>query len=711
MFLFFTKPKTFQDYLILIIKIGLGLVLFLPLVVSADFYFPFIVPRNLFFRLIIDIIFVVYFYLCLVDKQWRPKFNKGFILLLLFILSLTISSLLGGDFSVSFWSNFERMDGLLNWYHILMYVVVLLGIIHHKKEWLGILKTSLIAAWLIALLAVGQRLGIDIFNPSTGGARLTATLGNAAYLASYMFLHIVLVLYLWIVNKLSKVQLWPKFIYLVSMIVFIAVLIGTETRGAFLGLLLFIFLLCLFYLYFERKHKNKSYYIVLILLLAGALFVGLLFQQKEARWIQSVSLFNKVANISLTDTTAQSRLTIWRNSMRGIKDKPIFGWGEENFHYVFNQYFPVEIFRDSGSEVWFDRPHNILVQHLVHGGILGLGLYLSIFIYLIYFLYRRYRQTGNWQLNFLWIAFLLSFLFHDIFIFDSLNTNIILYLFLAFLFQRHYQNSKVHSLNFANKQSKKIPAGIIGLVLLFVFTSTFFAKPLVSNLLLVDSMEDMSRANTSAKLDKALQTWQRSFDLTRVGDKEKVQNLYRFALQIARNPQIPVEEREKIVGLTQDALELMLERYPLDVRNSEFAANFYYDFGFLDPTFLDKSIGLFEKLHRLAPQRPEIYLSLTNAYLAQGDLPSAQTLAQEFADLVPWNTVAHWNLFKVSLLADDLEQMIESLDQIKALNLADTNKAFGFSSEEHQQLQEVIVQAQANDKTEIADLLSQYLEE
>jgi O-antigen ligase len=711
MFLFFTKPKTFHDYLILIIKIGLGLVLFLPLVVSPDFYFPFIVPRNLFFRLIIDIIFILYFYLCLVDKQWRPKFNKGFIFLILFILSLTISSLLGGDFLVSFWSNFERMDGLLNWYHILMYVVVLLGVIRHKKEWLGIFKTSLIAAWLIALLALGQRLGINMLNPSTGGARLTSTLGNAAYLASYMFLNIVLVLYLWFVNKLSKSTLWPRMIYFISAIVFTAVLIGTETRGAFLGLLLFIFLFCLFYLYFERKNRNKSYYAILILILAGVLFVGLLFQQKQAPWVQNVSLFNKVANLSLTDTTAQSRLTIWRNSMQGVQEKPIFGWGEENFHYVFNQYFPVEIFHDSGSEVWFDRPHNILVQHLVQGGILGLALYLSIFIYLISFLYRRYRQSGQWQLNFLWIAFLLSFLFHDLFIFDSLNTNIVLYLFLAFLFQRHYQNSKVHSLNFAGKQTKKILAGLIAIILLFVFLSTFFAKPLVSNLLLVDSIEGMSRANTSAKLDKALDTWQKSFGLTRLGDKEKVQNLYRFSLQIARNPQIPVEEREKIIALTQDALELMASRYPLDVRNNEFVANFYYDFGFLDPTFLDKSIGLFEKLHRLAPQRPEIFLSLTNAYLAQGDLDSAQALAQEFADLMPWTAVSHWNLFKVNLVSDNTDQLAQSLDRIKALNMADINKEFMFSPEEYQQLQDVIVQAQTNDKTEVADILSQYLAE
>ena len=67
-------------HLVTAIKIGLALILFTPLILLQNFYFPFIVPRNLFFRLIIDIVFSLCLYLSIVDINFRPRFNKGFIL-------------------------------------------------------------------------------------------------------------------------------------------------------------------------------------------------------------------------------------------------------------------------------------------------------------------------------------------------------------------------------------------------------------------------------------------------------------------------------------------------------------------------------------------------------------------------------------------------------------------------------------------------------
>ena len=60
------------------IKIGIFLTLFLPLVMHSHFFFPFIVVKNVLFRIVVEIIFVAYLLLAHLDPHYRPKFNNSF---------------------------------------------------------------------------------------------------------------------------------------------------------------------------------------------------------------------------------------------------------------------------------------------------------------------------------------------------------------------------------------------------------------------------------------------------------------------------------------------------------------------------------------------------------------------------------------------------------------------------------------------------------
>ena len=429
------KEKNKDFYIMSIIRIGLILILFLPLLFIDSTYFPFVTTRNLVFRLIISIIFPLYLYLFFKDKKYWPKFNKGFIFIFLFIISLTISSLLGSNFSFSFWSNFERMDGLISWYFLFLYIFVLLGFLNYKKEINKLFNFSIFSAILVSLFSLLQQL--DVFNNSNLFG-LGGILGNSAYLGSYMFIHIVLVLYLFFKKSINKGNIGFIIYYIFTFILFLYTLIISQNRGSFLGFLLFIFLLGIFYLWFNRKNRKYFYYFILSFFILSFLFIGLLTNQKDNNWVKKVTIFSRLTNISLDDITTQSRLVIWRNSLLGLKEKPFLGWGEENFVYVFNKYFPEEIYHDSNSEIWFDRPHNIFILYLVQGGIVGFFLYLCIFFYLFYFLFKKYLlkkdENNNWFFSFFWISFLISFMFHNLFIFNNINTNIVFYLILAYLF-------------------------------------------------------------------------------------------------------------------------------------------------------------------------------------------------------------------------------------------------------------------------------------
>jgi O-antigen ligase len=724
---FFSQPKSFSDYLRLIIKLGLALILFLPLVTSASFYFPFIVPRNILFRLILNIILVLYLYLIVRNRQWLPKFNKGVVIFFLFIVSLTISSLLGGNFSFSFWSNFERMDGLLNWYYLLIYVFVLLGTLRQPEEWKNFFRISLVAAWLISLYGLAQKFGLSekfsFIMPSSGESRIASTFGNAAYVGSYMFLHFTVALYLLLINFLK-----PKFFsvgnifYALSLILFAYLLITTQTRGAFLGLLVFLFLLLAFYLVFKRKQRTSFYYLFLSLLVLSLLSLGLLFTQKNNSWVRSNPLLGKLTNISLTDTTVESRLAIWQNSLQGVKDKPILGWGEENFQYVFNKYFPVKIYHDVGSEVWFDRPHNILVQHLVQGGILGLGLYLGVFVYLIIALLKKYKKDNQWFFGFFWIAFIGGFLFQDLFIFDSLNTNVILYLLLAFLFRVGIKSETPPKIktNFGNYKEY---LSWLFIILLAGYSSwIFFYRPMKSSQLLIKSFQGAIALNNSSSLNTQTKTafiekvsqqvindWEKSKDLSFLGDKEKGEILLRIFETLVRHPAVTPADKNKVFSLTQDYLEKLSRQYPHDIRINMFLSYLYGLMSEMDVSFALKNIDLLESLKAWAPQRPDIYTQLSRAYLLNNNLALSKAAAQQAVVLLPQVKFVYWNLAALNLIEGDAVSLKNNLGIIKNLN--QQKLAVDFTTEDYQQLQVFREQAINNKQIEIEELLKSYLPE
>lgn len=684
------RLQNFDDYLHLFIKLGLVLALFAPLVAPVfsqqlenyNYYFPFIVPRNLYWRLLVEIILASYLFLTLHHKVPKPKLNKAYTFFILFVIALFIASLFGSNFTFSFWSNFERMDGLVNWLHLLAYVFVLAAYLgNYKKSWQSLMQVSLVVAGLVSLHALGQKLGLSWLIASSGDSRLTATLGNAAYVGSYLFLHLVILSYLFIQNVRSN-KLWSlsSWFYALSTILFIYVLVATQTRGPFLALVFFIFFIALSYLWFQRQQRHRFYYVVAGLLLAMVLFISLLFTQKQSSWVKAVPLFQKISSISLTDTTTQSRLLIWGQSLKAAKEKPIFGWGEENFMYAFNKYFPPQLYHGAGSETWFDRPHNILVQHLIHGGLLAVSLYLAIFIYLIILLYKNYKKDHDWLINFLWIGFLISFLLQDLFIFDNLSVSVTFYLLLAFLIATLPSSSggfwsKTGNL-FASLRFKKNHYKFLSLLLLLVFCwsiKEMIYQPWLSNKILVRALRNSYVAQTPEDFVKVQADWEHSVSLTSLGDKEKVEVLLQIFQSVLKNKQASNEDRQNFFVLLSNNFEDIADKYPNDVRFNMILSSFYNNLAKVDPSFLQENTTLLERLQAYAPSRPDIKIFLTENYLQVGRSEDALAVAIAAKDLVPEVKEVYWNLAYVYSQEKNVFDLKLILEKIIALNRQSSN--------------------------------------
>ena len=175
-----------MSWLLTIIKTGLFASLFMPLIVSGTFIFPYIFPKQILFQIVVEIIFALYLFLALREPTYRPRSSWLFKAILIYFVVMVLSSVFGVNTYHSFWSNYERMAGLVSLFHYLGFLFVAVNVFKRKENWHTFFDCSVIASVLEALFGFAQMLGIFA---SSGGVRIDGTIGNASFLAGYLLIN------------------------------------------------------------------------------------------------------------------------------------------------------------------------------------------------------------------------------------------------------------------------------------------------------------------------------------------------------------------------------------------------------------------------------------------------------------------------------------------------------------------------------------------
>jgi hypothetical protein len=123
-------------------------------------------------------------------------------------------------------------------------------------------------------------------------------------------------------------------------------------------------------------------------------------------------------------------------ALKGFKEKPLLGWGQEGFNYVFNKYYDPGMY---GQESWFDRAHNAPLDFLVASGLLGFLSYLSLFVLAIYLLWFK-RNDFDITERAILSGLLIGYLFQALFVFDNLVSYIMFFTTLAYIHSRLTEN-------------------------------------------------------------------------------------------------------------------------------------------------------------------------------------------------------------------------------------------------------------------------------
>ena len=396
-----------------------------PLLVSGKFFFPFITPKTLFFRTIIEIGLFFYLILIIKNPEYRPRFSKIGWACLVFILVITLAGLLGVNPARSFWSTAERGEGLLTIFHLFAFFIMVSSIFKTRKDWLRLFDLSVVVTFLVSLYALGQKLDLSFFFLH-GASRLSATIGNPSFLAAYLLFGIFLSLFLFFQKKDIRWRIFYAAVFIFELFI----LFDTRTRGAILALLGGFFLLAVLNILFSPERKMKLAAGVFILLLIASL--ALVWSSKDQAWVQNNSTLNRLVSISSADATTQSRLLVWQTSWQAWQEKFWLGYGYENYNIAFNKYYNPAIY--SFDKSFFDRAHNIIFEMGTTSGLIGLLSYLSIFVIAILALFKKFFQNRKvFRVNLILITALAVYFVQNIFVFDTLSSYLMFFLILSYI--------------------------------------------------------------------------------------------------------------------------------------------------------------------------------------------------------------------------------------------------------------------------------------
>lgn len=567
---------------------------------------------------------------------FKARMTPITIAVLLFFLSFTISTFAGVDWYKSFWDNHERMLGLFTILHYILYYIIVTSVIREWRDWRWLLRLFLFAGEIVVFIALLQEFNRDLLL-NQGGSRVSATLGNAIYLGGYgMFLFFISWLLWW-----KESSRWWRIHGAIGCIFGIAGIFFSGTRGALLGWIAGVGMLSLMYLITLKDHKRVRQGIVAVWSV-GIIILAVLFAFRHTPAVQKIPAVGGLLNLSLSKGTASTRLIAWGIAIDGWKERPIFGWGPNNYFLTFNKYYRPESLRHGWGETWFDNAHNILLNTLTVQGIVGIFTYLGMFAIALIMLYRSYRQERiDAHLLGVGIAFLVAHLVQNVFVFENPTSYLYFFFFLAFLSQQSAGESYIIAEGESGqKMSWGLPILVGGVMMLFIYATNI--NPARANMESLNLLRSLySQRDPAGQYEKTAAIPTPHIDDIRIDFARTLLSVLPAYVESGRK-----EEAMKLLNLGLAELRKNRILHPDDIRNQlhqaqlgEMGARLLDRVDF----FIEGESALQDALQR-SPKRQMIYYMLSSMKLALGKPEEAIALLQETISHDPMIGEGWWRL-------------------------------------------------------------------
>lgn len=382
-------------------------VLVVPLIFGKMLLFPFVVYRTYAFFVVVDIALL----LLLVRSGFSSLVPKDRLLRWWWaVLGIfLVTDILGLGFGRSFFGNYERLMGWITWGHLALYATIIARVFRSTAAFRKVFIASTVVATLVLGYGVLQKYHVA-FAIRDLDDRLFSTVGNPAFLASYLLWQVFIAGYLWITEK----SRW-RWAYLALGVSFVGGIFLTATRGAVLGLFAGIVALVVYLIIFPSRIFSSSKVVrrgaMGVLIVVGVLPI-LLWSLRTNPILQSTLIGRRLSTLSLAEESTISRLRLWQLSGRATQERWLTGYGGQHVDAAIDRHFDPRI-----KAQWFDSTHSVWLDTLVAHGIIGL---LACIIFFGYLVLRLHRLGANDPGVSLFLAGLVAYAVQGMFIFDTL---------------------------------------------------------------------------------------------------------------------------------------------------------------------------------------------------------------------------------------------------------------------------------------------------
>lgn len=592
---------------------------FVVFIVATTLFFPYITGKNFMFRFLVEIAGGAWLALALLKPEFRPKRSWVLYAMTAFVVSIGIADTFGVNPAKSLWSNYERMDGWVTLAHLFVFFVVASSLFT-KEIWKRWWQTSVSVSTIIGLYGLMQLLGIAAISTQSG-TRVDATFGNATYMGIYMLFHVFIAAFL----LADEWQARPKgkrggvTALLGSVIVLnTIVLLYTSTRGAILGLIGGVTLALLLFLVRAGNKKLLAY--ATVGFVAVILFGALVRAQRDHDWVKNIEPLHRISIMSLSERTIISRFMNIGMAWEGFKERPLLGWGQENYALVFDKYYNPDMY---AQEPWFDRVHNVIFDWLIAGGIVGLLTYLSLYATSLWALWRGsvFSRADQSILT----GLLAGYFFYLLFTFDNVMSYIMFTAVIAYIATRTSEGAAPVTTT-ALVPFKAAPLVALGAVMVVSVSAWGVnASAYVANRTLIQGLSPQ-QGGVAVNLEK----FKEALAYESFGTQEVREHLSQTAAQVGGMNEVPGDMKKAFYDLAISEMQIQADQVPGSAR-------FPFFLGILKDTFRDHegAYAALMKSHENSPGKQAILFQLGMNAIARGDTAGATKFFEQAYTLAP----------------------------------------------------------------------------
>ncbi len=510
--------------------------------------------------------------------------NFVYIFLVLWLLSLILSTIFSIAPLTSFWGTYDRMNGL---YSHILYIILFFIFLHFlitKKAQNTFLKSILVMSVITGFHAIFQNFNFDFFtsyNLDSFLGRSFSTFGQPNFLGQFLLFPTWISVYFLIKQKKIKKTIFP----FLSLVIIILALFLTKNRASLFGLI--IGTVFFFAFYPTIKLKIKIYFTGLIVFFFG--------------------LFITIFAPSLR--SLYSRFYLWESGVEVIKESPLIGWGLETFRFTYQKAPNIKLFEFEQLFTIPDRVHNIFLDIGVQQGFLGILIYFSILISLFILFFKNYKKRDNLMLCF--FSALISILISELLGFP-MSPHYIVFIALISIILINYLKFK----SFKIQNRILLPIFSIFLILFSLFTITHSYKIIFADILLKKSEVYLFQNNFS----KSINSLEKAVMLNPKQDKI----YYRYS--------------EFLSAIKLEEYEILNKEILKKAGNFDGKSFIYYLFKgdfYVKLEEFDKANTHFKQGHLLAPTNPLILREWGKMYYQQKNYVKTIKKLEMFLDLLP----------------------------------------------------------------------------